>query len=558
MFIWRPDGNLNIAIDPTALPEQDGTSSACTRLKNLRVDRKGVISLRDGSSKVNSGPMDQKVNFLFTHNGSRYSFSGEKIYRNESVIADGEGIGTWSALQYNQSNDSTMQVYAMNGTARKRIEGSDVYEWGIEPPSTPTVGVGTGTGLTGSYRVRITYARLVNGTVVSESNPSSASSAQSLSNQQLSVTWAASSDPQVTHVRIYRTNAGGTTYLFDQNVAVANLSEDSSKADTALGSEVLTTHTRPPVGQFVFGPSFNGIVFIIKDNLLYYALASQPEYVPATNYIEVSTIQDPGKCGVIANGQIYFITKYKIYYIQGNSPGSFFPIDMKAKTGAVNSQCAVSVAGHGIFHVGEDGVYLFASGRDTKITESNYEPLFRGETVNGMPGVSSLDNAFLYYYRGYLYFGYTSIGEYPTNLIVTNVETQRSAYYTYGVPISSISEDELNQRLLIVDRNGFVRHIEDRTLSTDSGSAIEWDAKSKDFTLQTRAHFPRWLKYDVDASSANTCTGELYLDDALHQSHTVTTNRSTKRRLIGPGNGNRAAIRLTGTGPISIYAVEGE
>jgi hypothetical protein len=89
---------------------------------------------------------------------------------------------------------------------------------------------------------------------------------------------------------------------------------------------------------------------------------------------------------------------------------------------------------------------------------------------------------------------------------------------------------------------------------------IDWEAQSKDFTLQTRPHFPRWAKYDINSSQAAGVTGKIILDDVLHQSHTITAaqSRKTKRRLIEPGNGERASIRITGTGPATVYLAEME
>jgi hypothetical protein len=47
------------------------------------------------------------------------------------------------------------------------------------------------------------------------------------------------------------------------------------------------------------------------------------------------------------------------------------------------------------------------------------------------------------------------------------------------------------------------------------------------------------------------------LDGAAHQTHTLST-RTAKRRLIATGNGQRCSVKISGTGPVSIYAVEAE
>lgn len=560
MFTFNPNGILNIAADASDLPDD-----ALTRCKNLKVSEDGKRSLRDGSQKLHTSAINTAIWLLVEQAGNRYSFAGTNIYKNESSIASDLTSAQWSAIKYNAFNDTTQQIYALNGTDRKRIQDEDVYEWGIAAPgSAPSVSAGASTGLTGVYKAKITYCRKVGSTVVSESDPSEASSASSsLSNQSLSVSWSASSDSQVTHVRVYRTIAGGSTYLHDQDVAVGSTSVDTSTADSALGDEVETDHDRPPLGSMVIGPTYNGISFILKDNLLYFSKAKQPEYWPTTNFIEVSTPQFPLKSAAFQNGQLYCFNKNEIFFIQGIDASSFFPYGMKAKTGAQNIFGAVSVAGKGIYHTGPDGVYLF-SGNDFNLTESTLGPIFRGTTTNGINGVSDeLENSWLFAYGNYLYLGYTSSGNaYPTNVLVLNMETNKVSYYVYNdgsdIEIRCITRDETNNRTLIGGNDGFVREIERKTATQDETTAISWEIQSKDFTLATRKHFPRWNKYDVDASASSGCTGSLILDDVVHQNHTITGNRNVRRRLVKEGNGSRAALRLSGSGPVSIYGAESE
>ena len=338
---------------------------------------------------------------------------------------------------------------------------------------------------------------------------------------------------------------------------------DTAIANGALGTEVSTTRDRPPLGSFVFGPAYDGTCFIIKDNLLHYCKPKQPEAWPALFFIEVDVNEFPGKTGVFHNGQAHYFTTRDIFYIQGTGNGVFQPLKLNAKTGAQSIRGAVSVAGIGIFHTGPDGLYLYSSAGDRKITEQSMEPIFRGETVEGLPGVSDMSTSWLWAYQNHLYFGYASTGfTYPANLLVLNMETSRINHYTYNdgsdIEIRAIQTDHTNNRLLIGDSTGFVRVIEDITNTADESEAISFSLQSKEFTLPTRKHFPRWVKYDVDASDATTCTGALLLDGAIHHSHTISGNRITKRRLVGEGNGNKASLRISGTGPVSIYTAESE
>lgn len=338
---------------------------------------------------------------------------------------------------------------------------------------------------------------------------------------------------------------------------------DSTTPDSELGGELETDHNRPPLGSFVFGPAYDGTCFILKDNLLYYCKPKQPEYWPALYFIEVSTPQLPLKTAVFHGGQVYVLSGNEIYYIQGSGHGKFFPLPMKAKTGAQSLKGASSVTGKGIFHTGPDGIYLFSSGSDTKITEDAFDPIFRGETVNGLPGAADMTNSWLHVFRNILYFGYRSDNaSYPDNVLAMNLDTGRTSHYAYNdgsaIEIRTITTDLANNRILIGDDSGFVRVIESTAYTEDSDEPIAFDLQSKDFVLQTRKHFPRFVKYDVDASSADSCTGTLLLADEAHQTHTLNENRNTRRRLVEVGNGNRAALRISGTGQVTIYAIESE
>lgn len=340
---------------------------------------------------------------------------------------------------------------------------------------------------------------------------------------------------------------------------------ESNIQDSILGPEIEVDHDRPPLGSFVFGPAYDGTLFAIKDNRLYYSKPKQPEYWPALYYIEVSPPQQPLMTGLIHNGQVWVFSKSRAYYVQGTGHGTFLPFQRDAKTGAQSLRGAVSVAGKGIFHGGPDGIYLINSAADTKITEQSLEPIFRGTTTNGILGVDkdSLSTSILHQHGNHLYFAYASADEdYPSNVLVMNLDTSKVAYFVYNdgsnVSIRAMTSDETNKRLLIGDNTGFVRVIESPTYDDDSGEPIAFEVQSKDYGLSTRAHFPRFVKYDVDASQADEVTGELLLDGSVLQEHTITGNRITKRRLVATGNGERAAVRISGSGPASIYLTEFE
>ena len=172
-ILFSPDGSLNVAVDPSDLPETEGRSGALVRCKNMRTNENGKAITRDGSTKLNSSAIETAIWWIEEQAGSRFSFAGTQIYEDESSIDTGLTNAQWAAIKYNAFNDTTDNIFALNGTDRKRIESSTVYEWGIAAPTTaPTLVNGQGTGLTGKYNVKYTYVRKVSGVTVAESNPS--------------------------------------------------------------------------------------------------------------------------------------------------------------------------------------------------------------------------------------------------------------------------------------------------------------------------------------------------------------------------------------------------
>jgi hypothetical protein len=428
-------------------------------------------------------------------------------------------------------------------------------------------------------------------------------------------------DSQITHLRMWRTLANGIVYYFDQTIPIADINSDfaytaefeadytyiagtgfniasnevsagrygafsweptyataadrqniffgtsdadyihieSTTADSSTGTILHTNHDRPPAGTVVIGPNYDGACFMLKDNRVYFALKKQPEYWPPTYYVEAGPVDFPLLSGCFWNGQLYVGSKHEIYLVSGTGPQTYFPYGQNAATGTRGRYGMLPVKGLGIVHVGPDGLYLFNTGSDNKFTGGQFDKIFRGETAGAMPGVGSLETAWLIQYKNLLYFGYPSASNtYPQHVITIDPTTNKATYFDWGIEIPAVCIDRENDRLLGVDTSGYMWHLEDTTKTTDGGTAIAWDLQSKDFTLSTRAHFPRWNKYDVDASSAVSVTGELILDDTVHQQHTITGNRITRRRLVDNGNGERCAIRIHGSGPVSIFAAESE
>jgi len=226
--VFSPSGNLNVSWDASDLPSQradnNESSGEMVRCKNLRIDQRGKAYLRDGSSKINAVALNTSIWLVEEMDGSRFVFAGTNIYEDEASLSAAMTSAAWAAMQYNAFNDSTKQIFALNGTNRVRVISGEVNNWGIEAPTVaPVLSSGGGGELSGEYNVRYTYVRKVGTAIVAESNPSPAASASfNLTEQSLSISMTDSTDSQVTHIRVYRTLSGGEIYYLDAEIPSAN------------------------------------------------------------------------------------------------------------------------------------------------------------------------------------------------------------------------------------------------------------------------------------------------------------------------------------------------
>lgn len=411
-----------------------------------------------------------------------------------------------------------------------------------------------------SIGVKYTYVRKNGSVVECESNPSPATYIEADSG--IWVSWTASTDSQVTHVRVYRTVDGGSTFYYAAEFAIGTIAGALTKSDTLLGAAVETDHDRPPAGSIVVGPDFNGYCFIAIGNLLYFCKAKQPEYWPALYYIEVSPIQYPIKALCMIGGQLYAMTDIEIYQIQGTGYNSFFPVPMKGITGAKSQESTYGVKGTGIYHIGNDGIYLYTTGGDNKISQERFDPIFRGEQIGGIPYINRtyIANCILKQFKNKLFFFYPAeTNQFCTDLLVIDLTlNQKTVHYNYNdTSFRAVAIDFTNGKLIAGDTTGYIWELESLTNTDDNGTVIAWDIESKSFADQLYKYFPRYAKYDVELTGEAAATGKVLLDDVIKQSHTISS-RNIRSRLITGCAGSRLGVRITGTGQAKIYMAEVE
>lgn len=603
---------------------KNSQSGAMTRCTNMSLDRPGIASTRYGSRKLNATPIDPDISLIVEQSGNRTEFAGSTIYLNETEIETGLATrdSIWFAMQYSAYNVMQQDIFALNGTNRVRVRDDVVTEWGIAAPTVAPVltsdldyahtydwepdetdgdyfqkitttrndyeglydweyqtllGLYEVTAYEDEYAycygfevaashvqnivyfVKYTYCRKDDDDVLEcESNPSPPAGMYLRS--CLGATYSQPTDDQVTHVRFYRTLGDGGDFYYAGEVEIAEEHIVLERDDLALGTLVETDHDRPPVGGFTMGPDYNGSCFILRRNQFWFCKPKQPEYWPPTYYVEVGSIQDQLKAGAILSGQVFVASERQIYQIQGTGALSFYPLEMSAQCGTVAKRCFLAVSGHGIYHLGPNGLYLFRVGGDENVTDQQFAPIFRGETVGSIPGMrlSQIARCWLIHYGGKLWFGYPSgTSNYPCEVLVMNLATKRTVHYSFPFEVRGVCVDGKNRRLLGADERGYVHNLDDSTAKSDHGTEIAWQIETKEFG-GLRKYFPRYARYDVKLDSGAIAAGSVLLDGNVEQTHALTESRQTRKRLIRTCAGDRLSVRISGTGRVDIYGAEVE
>lgn len=410
-----------------------------------------------------------------------------------------------------------------------------------------------------TYAIQYTYCRKSGDTLECESNPSGVTYVSATG--AIVVTWPAPTDPQVTHVRVYRSLSGETATYYATEYSVGLLSASLTKTDEELGTSAETDHDRPPLGTILAGPDFQGNCFIAVGNLLYFCKPNQPEYWPSNYYVEVSTPSDPITAVLILAGQLYCLTRTDVYLIQGTGFQSFFPLRQSAVTGGLSHDGALAIRGKGIIRMANDGVWVFAGASDDNITAPRFRPVFAGTDCGSIQGLnqSEADASWIIVWRGKLYLGFPGgTDTYPGEVLVMQMDSGRVEHYDYGRTFSCVTVDTTNDRILAGDSSGYMWVLEDADATGDNGTDITWDYQSGEVTDQVRMYFPRSAKYDVNVGTGAAANAYVVVDGVIRQTHVLTGERQTRKRLIATCTGRRLQTRITGTGSVDIYAAEVE
>jgi hypothetical protein len=294
------------------------------------------------------------------------------------------------------------------------------YKLGMTKPSAAPSGADGGTGLLDSsvvgaspYQWKYTY---YNNSAGFNSPASDASGELSLTLRKATVTVTNPSDPQVTHIRLWRT--GGTLatgYRLVSTTAVTicpggttNITDNVSDEDLALEELLDEDSVEPFTSIDANGQTITAVKFehcwgpFIGKYLFWVGDAYRPGYVYWNDQTSVAlndstygvnAVSDPGETlltGFIFGGNSFVWSRLKLYaldYEPGAEP-EFTPREIPIGMGLAGrwAQC---VGPNAVYFLGRDGIYkTVCQGEEPEcITDKALKPLFLGEDAGGLEAV---------------------------------------------------------------------------------------------------------------------------------------------------------------------------
>jgi len=532
------DGGLNLS-DASSLQPNELAISLNT---DFRKD--GVVRSRDGRLPLYSSTDSSSIEGA---NGNIFSFDTD-VYKNGASLS--ASIASLSSIgKMALSNLSEETLFLATNTNQKVENDGTVSKWGISAPSVaPTLAIGAAGSLTGDYYFKYTYVRKSGSILVHESNPSPASLVIAATSDKIDVTCTASSDSQVTHIRIYRTLAnpsGGATgeYYYDQEIT--GTTATSEDVDTLLGTLIEQNNDVVPSSiDCIGGPGQYNRLFIGVDNKLHFSKALKPESFPALYYVEVGTPYDQLLSLQDWGGSLFMFTKETIYALQGTAPDNFYPNRTLVSRGLFSKKAIVKTE-KGILYLSNDGIYLFNGQVEQKIS-GKVDALFRGDIVNGINPLNQthIDTCWIVYHKNKLFLGYPdSVNTLPNKVLVFDFDKAKWSIYDYNLILLSAYVDKANSRLLAGDSNSTIHTLE--TGDDDNGDAFTFKVRSKEFS-NTESVAPIYVRYDIDNDGGNTLYSRILSKGVTTHTHTITDSENMRRRFLEQEQYEKISFEIEG------------
>jgi len=184
----------------------------------------GTIVLRLGRTAQNTSALtDLAIRRIAKINSHRYRVAGQSVYCGETRIINGllSANLITTMLPFRPFADTTIWNFIADDSVMRKANCTTVGVWGLPAPANPTTAIGIQGSLTGDYVMQYTFIRLAGSAVAAEGNPSTVSTAITLSSNDLAIgDMAHPTDTTTNALGIYRSVAGTTPTLLDSRVSI--------------------------------------------------------------------------------------------------------------------------------------------------------------------------------------------------------------------------------------------------------------------------------------------------------------------------------------------------
>lgn len=256
--------------------------------------------------------------------------------------------------------------FIVNPVNQNKYDGTSFTKFGITRPVAPTAVIAAGGAMAaGLWDVAITYYNSLTGHESSRSDFSTVTTAAG--NLSITVSWAAPTDPQVTHVRVYirQESVGGNAY---RTIAGATPAADVTTGgfpvatlSTLLNITALqysaftliapsTIENEPPLAGALYPCWHNSRMFLADSGNIYYSdiknNAPFPEAFPPTNFEPVNPNDGDTIVGLAsAWGTLFIFKRFSLWSLVGTDPGSWTVSLVSRDCGLSSMQSIVTAEG---------------------------------------------------------------------------------------------------------------------------------------------------------------------------------------------------------------------
>jgi hypothetical protein len=336
LTLTKAFGGLNNRLEPHLLEP-----SKAQDLSNVNLDSLGLKPLKGPGATVTSGVGTMR---------SIHKFSGNWL---KDTIA-------WQYVEYG----GILYRAAAGQNPQKSADGVTWYALSIPAPPQATVADGGAGVITGTYQYYVTYLSALGG----ESPPSPVSASLTVAGRQIAVGVTASTDPQVTGLRLYRSGGSQTATARiggDRPNTTGTITDNTT--DAQIGP-VLTTseHGAVPQLEGLAVTPYGTMVGWVGRNL-YAAEQAAPWAWPT---LSVVPLPETIRAVVSFPGALLVLTVAAPYVLHGSNVSNFQLQNVPSQQGCLGRDTAVDMGDQGVMWASPDGLCRFDGQGVTVVSKS--------------------------------------------------------------------------------------------------------------------------------------------------------------------------------------------